>query len=446
MASEQTILLIDGSAENSTLLSRSLQLWGYRVLSLEPDTNIAAFLETAPALHSIILGDSLAAETSVALIRSMKRHPLSHHVPLLTMVAANDSDHDHHALATDWALRQGADQTLDCPIDEGKLRNWLSELIPTHNISLSLQKTRPPIAVAQARKPALMLPTLTIFAVAIVTTVGITHALSGTASNLEASQPNSLAIRSLPMTQPELPPKSAFTQALAPPQIKPEPKTRIAPQAASILVKTQASTYTAAPFQLDTPPHQNATLPAIKKAIAIIPSTKKDVQPPLPSSSLPLHEPTPSNPRAVPFSVALAADAKPLSPAKPEPATAAAIPPQEIKLEEIHFSAGVAALSPGAQIKTRRAADAILKNPGAHKIKVLGFSDSVGGKRANLRMAQRRARAVAALLVKSGVRRDLIEIISKGESDTPFQTADGVDEPENRCVGIKLLTTTQLNP
>ena len=111
------------------------------------------------------------------------------------------------------------------------------------------------------------------------------------------------------------------------------------------------------------------------------------------------------------------------------------IPGKGLRLQEIHFSPASSTLSPGAVLKARQAAE-LFRQQQKNRIRLVGFSDTVGDARGNQRMSERRAAAVAKLLVSAGVPRERIDIVAKGEQNTPLLTGDGVDEPLNRCVGI----------
>ena len=70
------------------------------------------------------------------------------------------------------------------------------------------------------------------------------------------------------------------------------------------------------------------------------------------------------------------------------------------------------------------------------KVRVDAFTDRVGGAVYNLVLSKERALSLAAMLERGGLPRDMVEVVGKGEEDTPEPTADGVAEPLNRCAGI----------
>ena len=110
--------------------------------------------------------------------------------------------------------------------------------------------------------------------------------------------------------------------------------------------------------------------------------------------------------------------------------------PTQERLQEIHFSSNKDTLSPIAMNKAQLAAKEFLQQPFIDKLKVIGHTDSVGSPHYNFELSKRRAQAVVDVLVNSGVPRDRIDLIAKGESKLPFSTIDEADEPLNRCVGI----------
>jgi outer membrane protein OmpA-like peptidoglycan-associated protein len=78
------------------------------------------------------------------------------------------------------------------------------------------------------------------------------------------------------------------------------------------------------------------------------------------------------------------------------------------------------------------------KNMGATPISVTGHADKSGPDGYNQALSMRRATAVKDGLVREGVASTAIAVDGKGESQPLVQTADGVREPQNRRVEIKM--------
>ena len=111
-------------------------------------------------------------------------------------------------------------------------------------------------------------------------------------------------------------------------------------------------------------------------------------------------------------------------------------PPSEpLMIGEVHFNPGSADLSPGAQSRTVQAAESFMSMEGG-KIRVVGYTDTTGSSEYNKHLALMRADSIAKLLESLGVTRERIEVIGRGEEDTPVSTDDQVAEPLNRCAGI----------
>lgn len=70
------------------------------------------------------------------------------------------------------------------------------------------------------------------------------------------------------------------------------------------------------------------------------------------------------------------------------------------------------------------------------KIVVAGHADRSGPEDYNMKLSERRARAVAAVLVARGIPADILDIQWFGETRPRVPTPDGVREPENRRVEI----------
>ena len=120
-------------------------------------------------------------------------------------------------------------------------------------------------------------------------------------------------------------------------------------------------------------------------------------------------------------------DAALATPAPPPPGRAAGV--------EVHFEFASAQLTPGGEANALAAAVSLADIPLA-AVRVIGHTDTVGGRAANRRLAVKRARTVAEALVAAGLPRDLIEVDDTGEAEPPVPTAAGVAEPLNRSVAI----------
>jgi outer membrane protein OmpA-like peptidoglycan-associated protein len=119
--------------------------------------------------------------------------------------------------------------------------------------------------------------------------------------------------------------------------------------------------------------------------------------------------------------------------------------PTEIMLNEIHFNPGSADLTPGAERKTLEAAEKI-KLLGATKVRVSGYTDTLGPAAFNKHLSLQRARSIATLLSSVGVAADIIDLQGNGEEGAPEPTGDQVSEPLNRCAGIFALAELPSSP
>ena len=72
------------------------------------------------------------------------------------------------------------------------------------------------------------------------------------------------------------------------------------------------------------------------------------------------------------------------------------------------------------------------------EIVVIGHTDRLGQETFNDMLARKRAEMVASRLVSSGVPFERIEVAARGEREPLIPTADGVPEPRNRRVEIKV--------
>lgn len=69
-------------------------------------------------------------------------------------------------------------------------------------------------------------------------------------------------------------------------------------------------------------------------------------------------------------------------------------------------------------------------------ISVIGHTDTAGNPAYNLRLSNKRAEAIAAILLENGVPKSYIATTSHGENNPLVPTADNVHEPRNRRVEV----------
>jgi len=133
--------------------------------------------------------------------------------------------------------------------------------------------------------------------------------------------------------------------------------------------------------------------------------------------------------------------ALPLEPLATAPGAVGVVPATALAPEtgqasvQVQFDFASAALTPGG-VAHAAAAAVSLRGMTLERVRLVGHTDTVGNPAGNRRLADRRARAVAAALIAAGVPAALIEIDGQGEAGLPVATRDGVAEPLNRTVAI----------
>jgi len=103
----------------------------------------------------------------------------------------------------------------------------------------------------------------------------------------------------------------------------------------------------------------------------------------------------------------------------------------------VYFPFDQFSLTTEAQAVVQQAAD-YSKSGHATKIVVVGHTDTSGSVKYNIRLSERRAKAVADSLVASGVQQSVLSVDWKGKSEPAVQTGDGVKEPLNRRATINI--------
>lgn len=110
----------------------------------------------------------------------------------------------------------------------------------------------------------------------------------------------------------------------------------------------------------------------------------------------------------------------------------------------VTFASGSASINPGFYNSLDSVADSLIRYPNS-LIDVYGFTDTTGSDALNQRLSEQRAQAVADYLASRGVARGRLATRGYGESYDylRIKTADGVNEPLNRRVEIKITPISQ---
>ena len=122
--------------------------------------------------------------------------------------------------------------------------------------------------------------------------------------------------------------------------------------------------------------------------------------------------------------------AMPPPPPPPPPAPPPAPPPYLV-----FFDWNSAVVGPSGREVIALAAQAF-KAGAPVTVQVTGFTDTSGSADYNQRLSERRANAVAAVLVQDGVPQTNLVVTGRGENDLRVPTPNGVREPQNRRVEI----------
>jgi CheY-like chemotaxis protein len=122
---QPTILLVEDSEDNRSMMRRLLELDGYRVLeAVNGEQAIKRAREDRPDLILMDLSlprvDGLAATRRIRQLTDLRRVPI-------VVVSAHDTAEFHRE-----ALAAGCDEYVTKPIDFGQLEDVLSRLSPIH--------------------------------------------------------------------------------------------------------------------------------------------------------------------------------------------------------------------------------------------------------------------------------------------------------------------------
>jgi outer membrane protein OmpA-like peptidoglycan-associated protein len=97
----------------------------------------------------------------------------------------------------------------------------------------------------------------------------------------------------------------------------------------------------------------------------------------------------------------------------------------------VYFPFDQYVITPDAQAVVNDAAN-YAQSGNATRVVVVGHTDTSGSNAYNVRLSERRAKAVADALVAAGVNQSTLSVDWKGETMPAVDTGDGVKEPLNR--------------
>lgn len=111
--------------------------------------------------------------------------------------------------------------------------------------------------------------------------------------------------------------------------------------------------------------------------------------------------------------------------------------PQRAAVFIVYFITDSDNLTPESAAQLTQIKQQLASRP-APEIIVIGHTDTVAKREYNDALSLKRAETVKRILVQAGIAADQISVQARGERELLIQTADGVDEPRNRRVEIRV--------
>lgn len=111
--------------------------------------------------------------------------------------------------------------------------------------------------------------------------------------------------------------------------------------------------------------------------------------------------------------------------------------PTRVKSFLVYFEPGGDRLTTESETRLTDILNELMKLP-APELMVIGHTDTVGSASANDKVSAQRAESIRARLIDKGVAAGQVVAIGRGKRDPLVATGDGVDEPRNRRVEIRL--------
>lgn len=103
----------------------------------------------------------------------------------------------------------------------------------------------------------------------------------------------------------------------------------------------------------------------------------------------------------------------------------------------LFFITAMTQLTPQSSASLHEVRQKIKSFPAA-QVSVIGHTDRVGNDVENDVLSLKRAVAIRDMLIQTGIPKEAIEVVGRGEREPLVRTADGVAEDKNRRVEIKL--------
>ena len=113
-----------------------------------------------------------------------------------------------------------------------------------------------------------------------------------------------------------------------------------------------------------------------------------------------------------------------------------------VNLPDVTFATGQSTISPSFAASLDQVAATLVKYPNS-LIDIFGHTDTVGSDADNMRLSRARAEAVKSYLTRRGVASSRMYTTGYGETQLRVATGDGVNEPLNRRVEIKVTLVSQ---
>ena len=107
-------------------------------------------------------------------------------------------------------------------------------------------------------------------------------------------------------------------------------------------------------------------------------------------------------------------------------------------LRDLQFASGSSVLGAGAQGRLAPLADFLAKQPES-KIQIAGHTDAQGSDTANMDLSARRAQAVGAYLISTGVNANRISSVGRGETAPTATNDTAAGRAINRRVEVTIL-------
>jgi CheY-like chemotaxis protein len=132
------VLFVESESDNILLMRRIVEHMGHQFSNVSELSSVEQ-LATSPEVDLILM--TASSEGSLAMVRTIKRHPQLNHIPVVAVV------HAQHELLKEQSFLAGCDGFLQKPADIPQIQALLAEFL-TLSVSVTVEENADSLVAA----------------------------------------------------------------------------------------------------------------------------------------------------------------------------------------------------------------------------------------------------------------------------------------------------------